>query len=43
MENIISLDTNYFIWPKAKPFTAVTCEKRPEKASFTELPLLLQM
>lgn len=32
MENIISLDTNDFIWPKAKPFRAATCEKRPEKA-----------
>lgn len=43
MENIISLDTNYFVWPKAKPFRVATCEKRPEKASFTELLLLLQM
>lgn len=43
MENIISLDTNYFVWPKAKPFRAAACEKRPGKASFADLLLLLQM
>lgn len=43
MENIISLDTNYFVWPKAKPFRAAACEKRPGKARFADLVLLLQM
>lgn len=42
MENF-SLDKNYFIWPKAKSFTAATCKKRPGKATFTELLLLLPM